>query len=673
MATETITVLKVGTDEAVRNIKDLKDNISALKKELDRADATFEENAAVTEELRKNQAALRDAMYGTATATEDLIKQSEALYDENGKVDASYNALVKTMAQLKSAWRATSDQAERAALGKQIDRINTSLKQMDASVGNFGRNVGNYLNSFRDALSSLPGPLGKVGNSLGAVNTTMGVMSKQPLLFLLSGIVIVIEKITKALKDNETAQQDVAKIMKALEPVFNFFENILETIAGWISEATDKILEWAGASNGSFKKIIAGATGVGNAILQFVLAPIRTTIAAAKGLGEVMKNVFHGQFKEAAEAAKTALGSINDAWKTAFSFKSNYEAGQEVGEQFASGIKSPKSKKAAKSAGKETADAFKDGFLEELDRIMTEIDADLERQFADIQAADDAARDLARKKAEQHLAEIEKNARTQMEWNDILTRDANDKAEYRYQTEELMNQKKLEAMETFKAAALKAGDLEAVLDYEQRIADLRVEIAQNAAKEQIRQEELVRKKAEETAAARLSTFQAYAGAISSLFGNLADIYEQDSEANEKAAKQAKALRIASATIDTISGAIGAYMQAVASIPPPAGIIVGAIQAAAVTAAGIAQIAKIRNTQVSRTSSGSAALSATAETAAAVNPVNVGTAVQQTSIVRGASEEQALNTMAKGQKVVIVQSDIEASLMQARRVAVESSF
>lgn len=92
--------------------------------------------------------------------------------------------------------------------------------------------------------------------------------------------------------------------------------------------------------------------------------------------------------------------------------------------------------------------------------------------------------------------------------------------------------------------------------------------------------------------------------LGGIFGSMADFYEEDAEArkegdakSQKIAKQsfkkAQNLRIAEATISTLNGAIGAFMQATATYPAPYGAILGAATAAAATAAGIAQIKKIK--------------------------------------------------------------------------------
>lgn len=86
--------------------------------------------------------------------------------------------------------------------------------------------------------------------------------------------------------------------------------------------------------------------------------------------------------------------------------------------------------------------------------------------------------------------------------------------------------------------------------------------------------------------AKIAMYSTMASTVGNILVSISDMEKEGSE-------QQKNLAIAGATINTIAGAIGAYAQAAASIPPPYGLILGAINAAAVTAAGIAQIQKIK--------------------------------------------------------------------------------
>ena len=317
---EEVTVLELSTGTSVQNIRELRDYIKGLKEDLDRADQSLEQNAATAEELRAAQAALRDAMYASTKSVEDLTASTAKLYDENGDLTASYNDLVHQLADLKSAWRATTDEAERAKLTDEIKRVNDSLKELDYSTGNFSRNVGNYANSFKEAFGDLPPFLGQTKTAVENVTKSLDLVGKQPVLGLLMLLAPIIQKITEALKENKTAMDAVQKVLKALQPVMDFFSGIIEKIAGLFSRAVDRVLEWAGESSGAFRTIVAGAVGVGNAILQFIITPVRQTIDAVKGLGNVLKDVFSGDFKKAVADAKAAGNAITENFRKGLDF-----------------------------------------------------------------------------------------------------------------------------------------------------------------------------------------------------------------------------------------------------------------------------------------------------------------------------------------------------------------
>ena len=167
----------------------------------------------------------------------------------------------------------------------------------------------------------------------------------------------------------------------------------------------------------------------------------------------------------------------------------------------------------------------------------------------------------------------------------------------------------------------------------------------------------------------LNTMVSAAGAVSGILGSIADMYESNTEMTEQEAKKAKNLRIASATIDMLQGAVTAYAGA-QSLGVPMGPIVGAINAAAVVAAGIANIAKIRATDVSKNSGGT---SASATIPAAVQAPSVVPQVQETRALTSASEEDRLNQMASEHRVYILSSDLEADREQTRARVAETTF
>ena len=85
MAAET-PVIEIRTLEAVKNVKELKENISALKAKIDDVNTSTDEYADLTRELSQNQAALRNVMNGTNSAFDVSIK------DAQGPCTASSNS-----------------------------------------------------------------------------------------------------------------------------------------------------------------------------------------------------------------------------------------------------------------------------------------------------------------------------------------------------------------------------------------------------------------------------------------------------------------------------------------------------------------------------------------------------------------------------------------------------
>lgn len=604
MAEEVVTILKVGTDEAIKSVNDLKENIKLLKEQLGKAKIGSEDYQKTLKELKDNQNALKDAMYATKSSIEEVSAAAKG-------AGSSYNALVHKMAELKQEWRATGDAAERAKLGKQIADINQQLKDMDASVGNFSRNVGNYesgvtplvakFEQFGGFLKDLPPTIGPAKEQIGKFGDTLKLAGKSPILTILGLLAPIIMDITESLKGNATAMDAVKKVMDALKPVMDFFSGLLERVAQGLSNMVDWVLELVG--NGALDGFISKIAGVGNAILQYMLAPIKSAIAAVKGMAKIIGDVFKGNWSDIKTHAKETGQEIADAYKEGFSFKANFEEGKTAGTKFVQGTRAKAVKDEAKAAGeeigKEIAKGVEEGLqLADFDKALAKGDSRLKAKFdaekAEIEAMDDWWAE--------ELASVDEDVNTMFEEN---------------------------------------------LD---RLAE------QTKVKGKMTAEEIV------------GVTMDVANATSGLMSALADMYESDEKNAAKNAKKIKALRIASATIDMLNGAVAAFASA-QQLPPPFGQIVGAANAAAVIAMGVANINKIKSTN----STGGGTATASAPTPASVSAPNIDTGLQSVRNVTSASEEDRLNRMAKEQRVYILQSDIEAAGQQSKVQVAESSF
>lgn len=157
-------------------------------------------------------------------------------------------------------------------------------------------------------------------------------------------------------------------------------------------------------------------------------------------------------------------------------------------------------------------------------------------------------------------------------------------------------------------------------------------------KNKLEEEDLQKQK--EINQARINSYFTMANSIGDVLGNLSDLMEEGSE-------EQKGLAIASATINTIAGALAAYMSAMSSFPAPYNLVIGALQAAAVTASGLAQIQKIK--QVKSDGSG-ADVSSTPSVSV---PMVINASPDFSQSVDGAMTQTSI----RDQKVYVLEHDI----------------
>lgn len=589
MAKENQVILNVGVDGA-KSIQDLRNNIKALKdgwvdaegnihKGLNELEIGTQEYSDALNELRLNQNALKDAMYATSSSMADVTKAASGAGE-------SYNALVHRMAALKEEFRATEDAARRADIGAQIKDINDQLKEMDALQGNFQRNVGDYANQvskgFKEILGDLPPALDAIKGPMDNIAKTTALIGKQPIFGILALLAPLLNKIVTELKENDSAMASVRKGLDALKPITDFFAGIVQKLADWLGALIDEVVGYAPAVLGIFKNVIAGATGVGNAVLQFIIAPVKAAIEAFKGLGNIVKDVFSGQFGKAKEDARAAMAGIGDALKKGVSFSMNFNTGQDVASTFIDGISSSRSRKKAEEAGKDLGASVAKGAEEAWDDWFDRLDKEATSRI-----------DAIRSAREKLQAELDASTQADTQaLSDLIN--AEWEAEFAAQQEALRRAK--EQRDNF------------VLGMESAVSS-----------------------------------------TSSILGSLADMIESGTNVSEREARKAKNLRIASATIDMLQGAVTAYSTA-QKLGPPQGPIIGAINAAAVIATGMANIAKIKAQQVSGSSSGASTPT--------IGTPSILPSVPEVRTLTSASEEDRLNRMASDTRVVLVTSELQ---------------
>ena len=538
--TEIKKVISVDLGNTATSLKDYKKHIEELRGSLLQLDEASEEYKSISKEIKTEQDKLNEVM-------------KAGKYDTDAAA-GSYNNLTATMAELKKQWKATADEAERAELGRKILDINNQLKDLDAQTGNFQRNVGDYSNAFEaafdkmmDGVKGLDGPIGELGGTV-------------------KNMIPIIKNI------NKTAVAGLSGVKKAIAStgIGLLVIAVGELIAHWkdfmniVGVSEEDMQEFKEKAINVFKNIVSGAVGVGNAIGNFLLAPIRATIEAFRGLGNIIKDVFTGNFDKVKDDATAAFEAIKGIGKKAIDFRGNYEQGREIADNMIAGIeermKSSKTEETATEIGKTIGRSITKGATEEVETLDEKLDSTTQAILDRLHKRYTDELVLLREKYEQEKALLEEHGLDTTE----LTR------EFEEEAEKIIDKRLAkEEEETRKMQE----------EEEKRTA--------NAKKEEEKRAKL--KKMEQ---------QALLANTAALFGALSDMAEENSE-------EQKAFSIMQTILNTLQSIMGIW--AGYSEMGPWGVAAAAVQTAAVTATGIATIAKMKST--TKESAGSASVAA----------------------------------------------------------------
>lgn len=601
-------VITVDLGNTATSLKDYKKHIDDLKGSLLQLDSASEEYDKIAKEIKAEQDKLNEVM-----------KVGKGITDA---AEGSYNQLSQTMSELKKQWKATADEAERAELGKQILDINNQLKELDASTGNFQRNVGDYANAFEqafdkclDGIKNIDGPLGEIG---GTVKNMIPVIKS-----INSTAISGLTGIKKAI-----ASTGIGLLVVAVATLISHWQDLTAAIG--ISQ--DDINEFKEKAINAFKNVVSGAVGVGNAIGNFLLAPIRATIEAFKGLGNIIKDVFSGDFSKIKEDATAAFDAIKGIGQKAIDFKGNYQAGKEaadnmiatIEERLASKDNTDKAEEAGKVVGKAIGKGMSEGVAEETESEK-EIDSKTQSILDRLHKRNTDEIELLREKYEEEKALLE---------------------QYGLDTTQLQ--------EEFEA------NVEAIIDK-------RLDAEQKAIEEQEKaEEELTAKKkaeSEKQLALKKKEQQALLSSSIALFGALSELAEEGSE-------EQKALSIMQTVLNTLQSIMGIW--AGYSEMGPFGVAAAAVQTAAVVATGAATIAKMKSTTKDSASSASvAAPQISTPSMTSVNPLldeQSDLNRLETSNIQGNSSNEPLNM-----RVYVVDQDIRDANNKAEVVESNATF
>ncbi|MCR5071205.1 MAG: hypothetical protein K6A62_04690 [Bacteroidales bacterium] len=638
-----VIILSVETGEAVKSVGELKQNIESYKEALAGLEIGSKDYANVLNALQINQAALKSAMHATTAEGEDQGKTMEQIAKDAMGLGNSYNSLVRQMAMLDQQFRAEEDDVKRAQIGQEINNINNRLKELDAERGKFGRNVGNYqsaLTGISSGFKACAGSAGSLINPIANVSSGLKALSATPVIGILGLLANLIGAVSKGLKSSETNTLAMKEALAVFQPIINATTRAVQKLGEWLVKVVEwagKAARWLGIVKGDGADAMVELTRRENELLKDQRAMKVEEAKIQAEIAELQRKASDKVRETAKDREKYAQEAQQ---KEDALFEKKYELAQREFDLL---------KQRAELTGNSTAENDK---LAEAEARLYQLQSERSNRQRSLQRQENTAYQELQRNAKDTAAVEEEAAEATLATWDELSKQMEEGARKRAEAQDFTVRQYAELDEIIKQAD---ADLTASIQSE---LDAQLAAEWNALEEEKRIKEQ-----------RINTFTAFTGGISNLFSSLADIYEADSEANEKAAQRAKALQTASAIVSTIGGAISAYMNTIKSIPNPVvSIPLAVINAASVLAAGIAQVRQINATKVGSSSGGSVS------TPSIVSPPAVSRAsVQQVRNVTGASEEERLNKMASDSRVYLVMSDLETRQSDIRVQVEESTF
>lgn len=611
MAIEEKILLQVEQAQAATSIKELRDSVKSLRQ-------TVSEATIGSEEFRVASEGLQAAQNALANATKLGTKETKLAGD-------SYNALSRTMAELKQQYHATTDELKRQELASQINVINDRLKTMDSQVGVFTRNVGNYADGVAKGFSAMGGAAGAMINPIQGVTTGFQVLSKTPVIAIIGIIINLLSKAYTAMKSSEEGSQALAKAFDGFKVVADIMTKGLQLLGKafvWVGEGITKLFK----KFGLLKEQSEERIDIGQKEIELAKEQRRVTMENADAELAISKLRAQATDKINLSASKR-LELLKEAGELEKKVsENNYNLAKQEYELI-------KAKNALLPSSSQEMQEEADAYAAMVNAETTYFNK--QREY------------------NSQMAEAFNQAKTQAK---ELKEEIGGLVDIYEGSEDRLNEYRLKKREEF--ARDQAVIEEELLEFEEDWAKDMMDIADGKAKYDKRLADKEKKWQEDK--------YNYMGSLMSSAAKLA---------GENSAI-GKALAVANTTIDTYRSATAAYASQL--IPgDPSSVVRGTIAAAAAVASGLANVKAILATKTDGKSTSMPAVGATMMTAAPA-------VIQQVPVMRsltGASEDERLNAIADntGQtasrpiKAYVVQSEMEGEQLYADTRNRESSF
>ena len=658
---EEVKILQVDTSKSVQSVRELRKSMKDLDNAFISGKMSEEEYMEQTKQLESQIFAVTDAHKDAKLSINDFGVQMKNVATVGKSVTGALTGIQAGMNALG---------LESSGIAEQISKLQ-NLQALTEAFGALKDDGVKAFNGLKDALGSATKGLSGfkkalIGTGIGAIVVAIGLL------------IANFDELNNWIKNVTGGALDLTKVFDGLKGIF---ENIGPTLKSF-----------------------------GNLVLQYLLAPFRTVIDTAKGLGNIFQNLFKGDFDGVKKAAEDMSSNI----------KSNFTAigdaakdfGYNVAEGYTNGVKKAEEKVAQKA--KEEAAKKAEEYKKQQNEILNQRKATLDAELAYQKATHDkewSSSQEYKNKLESYYNELlglysKTYGEESLEYKKILTEKLTSLRDFITNEEQAIidaNNKKLEeerkrSEEELKIAEQREKDKQKLIEsldgygltgvekYQKELDDLKLKyeeeynlLAGNLEAQTLLQQKYAddvaavhQKVAEDSNAAledQYARVQDRIGKANQLASFATSMLDSFADAQDKTTKEgfekSKKMQVASATIQMLQGIATAISGAFTTKTGPWDIILAAAQAASIAVAGGIQINKIKQQKFDGGSTSISAPTVNMPTAADIANSSLNTR----EII---SDSEAQSNL-EATKVYVTESDIASTTKKVQTVESENTL
>lgn len=251
---EVILSIVIKNDDALRRIKENKEDIAQLREQQALLNKTTEEGKKAYADYDNEIKALRRE---NLLLTQEIRDNNKAI----GQQEGSLKSMRAELSQLNKAYANLSEMERESAKGRELQEkilsLNTTIGDAEKKLGDFRRQVGNYENAITSAL----GANNKYISTLmfmkdGGMNVkgifqlaTTSVVNfgkalyaailANPIVATIAAIVAALTGLVKIMRGNEEQSARLDAVLAPLKRAFEGIIAVLQVVAGWVLDVAE--------------------------------------------------------------------------------------------------------------------------------------------------------------------------------------------------------------------------------------------------------------------------------------------------------------------------------------------------------------------------------------------------------------------------------------------------